>query len=219
MLARKSMQNGLRRWLLPLAALVWFCGAFFAINWVGESKFTDFDPQLRLSSEMMSLSMEGDLLDVLSNQPEIIMQSAVIQNAVIKSGVMQSSSNTDVSNGKILHITQGDCFCETLSESHQITLNQWATSQKIAYQSVNIANVPGLSRFVPSTPAVIVLNKSNELVYLGPYSSGMGCFQDSGIVDARIKPYFQNASTAFNATIQSEAKGCYCATQPLDWQA
>ncbi|AEP28640.1 DUF6436 domain-containing protein [Brumicola nitratireducens] len=194
------------RWLLPLAAVVWFCIAFWAINWVGESKFKDFDPELRLSSEMMSLSMEAELLSLLP--------ASVEQN-----GEENIDSDAENVNGTIYHITQGSCFCETLSESHKNTLNEWASSEQISYQNIDVSSMSTLRRFVPSTPAVIVLNKNRELVYLGPYSTGMGCFQSSGMVDDRIKPYFQNSADTLRATIQSEAKGCYCATTaPLGLQ-
>ena len=69
------------RWLLPLAAVVWFCIAFWAINWVGESKFKDFDPELRLSSEMMSLSMEAELLSLLP-APEFAFKAVDIFGAL-----------------------------------------------------------------------------------------------------------------------------------------
>jgi hypothetical protein len=189
-----------------LAAVIWFCIAFWAINWVGESKFTDFDPELRLSSEMMSLSMEAELVNLLP--------ASVEQN-----GLENVDSDSENANGTIFHVTQGSCFCETLSESHKNTLNEWASSKQISYQNIDVSSMPNLQRFVPSTPAVIVLNKNRELVYLGPYSTGMGCFQSSGMVDERIKPYFQNSAVTLRATIQSEAKGCYCATTaPLGLQ-
>lgn len=205
--SRKTDQ-GIRRWLFPLAAVIWFCIAFWAINWVGASKFTDFDPELRLSSQMMSLSMEAELVKVLS--------ASVGRNALENSdsGIISDSESV---NGTIFHVTQGSCFCETLSEGHRDKLNEWASSEQISYQNIDLSAMSDLRRFVPSTPAVIVLNKNRELVYLGPYSTGMGCFQSSGMVDERIKPYFQNSTTEFRATIQSEARGCYCATPaPLD---
>ena len=177
------------RWLLPLAAVVWFCIAFWAINWVGESKFKE--------AELLSL----------------------LPVSVGQYGLENIDSDAENVNGTIFHITQGSCFCETLSESHKNTLNEWASSEQISYQNIDVSSMSTLRRFVPSTPAVIVLNKNRELVYLGPYSTGMGCFQSSGMVDERIKPYFQNSAASLRATIQSEAKGCYCATKaPLGLQ-
>mgnify|MGYP001042036983 CR=1 FL=1 len=187
------------RWIFPLAAVIWFCIAFWAINWVGESKFKEFDPELRLSSQMMSLSMEAELVRLLPA-------------SVAQADLGNIASDSDRANGTIFHLTQGACFCETLSESHKNTLNEWASSKQIAYQTIDVSAMADLRRFVPSTPAVIVLNKKRELVYLGPYSTGMGCFQSSGMVDERIKPYFQNSAVELHATIQSEAKGCYCPT-------
>lgn len=144
---------------------------------------------------MMSLSMEDELVSVLASMP--------------------NGLNSSRGRAIVYHVSQGDCFCETLSESHKKTLNEWAFDKQISYQTLALNSIPALSRFVPSTPAVIVLNQQNELVYLGPYSTGMGCLQDSGLVDERIKSYFQNTNRPLTATIQSEAKGCYCATQPV----
>ncbi len=204
----RKTDHRISRWLFPLAAAIWFGIAFWAINWVGASKFTDFDPELRLSSQMMSLSMEAELVKLLSNSTE---QNA-IENG--EGGITDDGENV---NGTIFHVTQGSCFCERLSEGHRDKLNEWASSEQISYQNIDLSAMSDLRRFVPSTPAVIVLNKNRELVYLGPYSTGMGCFQSSGMVDERIKPYFQNSTTEFRATIQSEARGCYCATPaPLE---
>jgi len=155
---------------------------------------------------MMSLSMEAELVSLLPANVE-------------QDDVNNVDSDYENAKGTIFHVTQGSCFCETLSESHKKTLNEWASSEQISYQHIDALSMSSLRRFVPSTPAVIVLNKNRQLVYLGPYSTGMGCFQSSGMVDERIKPYFQNPAATLHATIQSEAQGCYCATAaPLGLQ-
>lgn len=184
-------------------ALLWFCAALLAVQWVNESKFKDFDPELRLSTEIMSLSMEKELESTLS----------AYFSSVSASSALASYSNSQM--GKIIHVFQGRCFCETLSQSHQQTLNTWAQDKRISFQSLDILALPELTRFVPSTPALIVLNQNNELLYLGPYSTGLGCFDDSGLVDIKIKPYFEDDNKYFKALIQSEARGCYCATETI----
>lgn len=211
------------RWLLPAIVVFWFCIALIAIDSVGKSKFKDFDPELRLSSELMSLSMETELTDILSTvvfgtpketkqQEALNSQSYSVSNASANA-MLSSHSNDD--NGTIIHVVQGNCYCEKLSIAHQQSLNEWASNEGIGHRNLNVSDLPELRRFVPSTPAVIVLNKVNELIYLGPYSVGMGCFEDEGLVDSKIKPYFSGTAATLPATIQSEAKGCYCATQPL----
>jgi hypothetical protein len=42
----------------------------------------------------------------------------------------------------------------------------------------------------------------------------MGCFDDTGLVDTKIKAHFERENSEFRALIQSEARGCYCATEP-----
>jgi hypothetical protein len=195
MLGRKRAILGCNRWLMPVVGLIWFILTVFSIIWVGDKKYNEFDPQLRLSSAMMSLSMEEDVVSLLPVKIH-----------------PRDNQFTDII-GTIFHVSQGNCFCESLSKAHKSALNEWALARRVTYQNIELSNYPTLREFVPSTPAVIVLNSKRELVYLGPYSTGMGCFQNSGMVDERIKPYFESdGAPELNATIQSEAKGCYCAT-------
>ena len=177
------------RWVYIALALVWFGAALFAVNWVGTNKFTDFDPKLQLSEAIMSLSFEDDFTELL---PLSDINSANI--------------------GQIYHVFQGDCFCERLSKGHRESLNIWAQQNEVGYQHLDIREYPNLQVFVPSTPAVIVTNQQGKLVYFGPYSSGFGCFENSGLVDEKIDAYFTQDNKAKNAYIQSEAEGCYCAT-------
>ncbi|MBF7073788.1 hypothetical protein ISG33_10300 [Glaciecola sp. MH2013] len=189
------------KYLLVLIALLWGAFALIAVKWVGSSKFVDFDPNLKLSSAIMSLSFETDIVQYLPQLP----------------------SN---SKGHVYHIVQGACFCETLSEGHKSALNTWADANGLTQQSLNINEFDELKTLIPSTPAVIVVTASKELVYLGPYSEGYGCFENVGLVDAKIQPVFDTQARLESSTtntaqdsynfpkrrsqIQSEARGCYC---------
>lgn len=185
----------LARWVYIVVAFIWFAAALFAVNWVGTNKFTEFDPKLQLSEAIMSLSFEDEFTELLP--------LSEINRANI---------------GQIYHVFQGDCFCERLSESHRNSLNLWAQSNDVGYQQLNIREHPNLQQFIPSTPAVIVTNQQGDLVYFGPYSSGFGCFENSGLVDEKIDAYFAQENPSEKAYIQSEAEGCYCeVSKPLRW--
>lgn len=65
----------------------------------------------------------------------------------------------------------------------------------------------GLHGYIPALPAVAMLNEQDELVYLGPYSTGMYCSQGNGI----IEPYIQGKRVKSNGPIiPYDAQGCYC---------
>lgn len=177
------------RWVYIVIALIWFAAAMFAVNWVGNNKFTEFDPNLQLSEAIMSLSFEDEFTQLLPSQ---------------------LTNNTKI--GQIYHVLQGDCFCERLSDSHRKSLNSWAEKNDVGYQKLDLSQYPILQSYVPSTPAVIVTNQQGNLVYFGPYSSGFGCFENSGLVDEKVDAYFSQGNSSEKAYIQSEAEGCYCAT-------
>lgn len=180
------------RWLVLLITLLWGVFALFAVKWVGQEKFVEFDPYLTLSSSIMSLEFEQT---VVNNLPDIPANSS----------------------GHIYHLVQSGCFCEKLSEGHKKQLNKWGSSLNISHQTLDLNDYPNLLSFIPSTPAVVVVNKNKALVYLGPYSVGFGCFEDTGLVDTKIQPHFDEASllsqSPLRSQIQSEALGCYCSSE------
>jgi hypothetical protein len=201
----------MRKWLTILLALLWGTFALVAIKWVGSDNFVEFDPELKLSAAIMSLSFESELVAALPNLDE-------------------------GSRGSIFHLVQGDCFCERLSDGHKANLSDWANKRSLTSKVLDLADYPSLLTYIPSTPAVLVVDENKNLVYLGPYSVGFGCFEDTGLVDLRIKPYFDKSvsaetetmhkySTSLKSTdsininklsqIQSEAVGCYCPTASI----
>lgn len=175
----------MRSYLLWGGLAVWLILASVAIYSFGGSNFKEFDPHLRLASQIMSLDFEKDLLQAME------------------------SSGLSTDEARIYHVRSGDCWCDALSKPHAQKIDQWATQYAVNAQVIDLAKHPSLAEYIPSTPAVIVVDQE-QLVYFGPYSEGMGCFAQTGFVDIRMKPYFENPRANFTASIQTEAIGCYC---------
>jgi hypothetical protein len=160
---------------------IWFIATSAAIILFGNKGLQEFDPKLRLASSLMDLAFETKLVNSLP----------------LSSGA------------QIFHIIDPKCPCSFINNIHRSSLNQWATQQKLKQTQINLDDFPKLSSFVPSTPAVAVIDHAKRLVYFGPYSEGAGCLQSEGLVDRVIKPVFEGGIVS-NAQIRSEAYGCYC---------
>jgi hypothetical protein len=115
----------------------------------------------------------------------------------------------------IFHVSQGECYCELLAKAHQDKLNKWSADNGFNHFSVDISQLPKLAEFIPSTPAIVALDEYGSILYLGPYSRGVGCFANNGQVDNLLIDYVNNQADKQNsqrAIIETEASGCYCAT-------
>ena len=209
--------------MTKLLVVAWFSIAtvlIFGFNTAGKSAF---DPVMRLSQAIMSTQFENQVSDTLQ--------------ASLNLAKMTSELETEEIAGYIVRVTQGDCFCEWLSNRHQVNLTDWASDNKFVTLSLDINDLPQLEEFVPSTPAIIALNHNQQLIYFGPYSRGAGCFASTGEVDAFLSNYVQqnahsqrevntnlnstltvnNLSTDLQQTdiklasvIDVDATGCYC---------
>lgn len=173
----------MKTWGLTFSFVVWLGATSVSIIMLGGQTSQEFDPSLRLSQALMNLSFEKQLKETVS-----------IENSAA-----------------IYHISDTGCACTFASNIHKNSLNKWADTMGIKQVEVSLADNAALADMVPSTPAIMVLGMQGQLIYFGPYSQGAGCFASEGVVDKVIKPYFdgQVLSTQ-QATIRSEAVGCYC---------
>ncbi|GBL03774.1 thioredoxin-like domain-containing protein [Glaciecola sp. KUL10] len=162
---------------------IWFIASSTAIIFFGNKGLQEFDPNLRLSMTLMDLDFEEKLVSVLPHS----------------------------STAKIYHIIDSSCPCAFVNNIHRSSLNKWAEQHQVDQTQLSLSDYPQLSAFVPSTPAVAVIDNESQLVYFGPYSEGAGCLQSEGLVDTVIKPVFEEGAPS-QATIMSEAYGCYCET-------
>lgn len=176
---------------LSFLLLTWFSMASVAIFGLASASKSHFDPKLKLSQGLMSLSFEQNLTKALSKISGPIGRPA------------------------IYHITQGNCYCEFLASAHQSKLKRWSLAEGFVNVAINLSQSPEIARFIPSTPAVIAISEDGSLLYLGPYSRGAGCFSNNGRVDNFLKGYVSRSSGSTNyqsTIIETDASGCYCET-------
>ncbi|RDV25504.1 thioredoxin [Alteromonas aestuariivivens] len=124
-------------------------------------------------------------------------------------GLAQQLNVMGIAPGSLVHITtQDQCYCSTLADDHLAELSQ--TLQSNGYQAVrlNLQASPQLQKLFSSVPALIVFGSDAQIRYVGPYSSGFGCFSGKNLLDtiARLarQPDF------YGAVVNSEANGCFC---------
>jgi hypothetical protein len=105
----------------------------------------------------------------------------------------------------IIHFTSQDCACTSYSTSHKSTINQKAVETGFTIKNIELSE--NNNNLIPSTPAVLVLDETGGLIYLGPYAEGIECSVNSSVVDIVIQNYLKG----FNANlIVNDTKGCYC---------
>ena len=175
------------KWLL----VGWFIigtVAVFAINQNGQ---LPFDPKLKLAQQIMSLDFEKHLLKVLP----------------------KAHKNAQLA---VYHITQGDCFCEWLVQTHQRNIEHWSAGRDIVNIDIRLQHYPQLANMIPATPAVVVVDEWGKLIYLGPYARGRGCFNGSGQIDVYLHRWERLSVTrkhSHQPLIDTDASGCYCVTK------
>ncbi len=151
---------------------VWFIACSALITWYSTSNKNEFDPKMQLSQAIMDMSFEQTFSQLLITvKPE------------------------QTGNARIIHFTQGDCYCEWLAEPHQNKLDEWALKHEFNAIYIDLKDFPQLQQYIPSTPAIAAIDDNNQLIYLGPYSRGSGCFSQSGEVDIQLNNYLMMKQT------------------------
>ncbi|WP_218395835.1 DUF6436 domain-containing protein [Alteromonas lipotrueae] len=166
--------------------LVWAISLLSAVLFYSQRQISEFDPNGTLLHQSTSTTFDASLISLLKDY--------------------------NVPAGSIVHVgTQENCYCDTLTDSHQTQLlNKLG---KIGYSglTLDIENVPELATVLPSVPALIVVDTLYNLRYLGPYATGYGCFTGKDLVD-EISGY-ASSSSHINAVVKTEADGCFCSSQ------
>lgn len=189
------MNCGIKKSLQWTFILLWFGIASGFVIAMSSSTSKTFDHDNRLAMQLMSLDFERDFVLALS-------------------GAKATDGN------RIVHLTSpNDCFCQTLAKSHIEKLNLLVENTATNVVTLDIEQHIALQKFIPSTPAIAVINDKEQLLYFGPYSQGSGCFSSSGKVDSIVSRKLlsmpqHDQSTKPESIINGEAKGCYC-HQPL----
>jgi len=116
-----------------------------------------------------------------------------------------------ITGANIVHIgTQSQCYCEWLTTAHQTQLINTLDSAQYRIAQVTIEALPALQQLLPSIPALIVIDDNNQLRYLGPYSTGYGCFTGKTLVQEIAAYTTQLPYTG--AVINTDAEGCFCSS-------
>jgi hypothetical protein len=164
--------------------LCWLGGILGLLAWFAQAQMHWFDPQQRLASAAADLQFDAALVR------QVQQQSPDLRMAVV-------------------HFRQQDCMCDGLAQAHSLAIDQQLRSKGFHSEEMLLNPTNPLNQFIPSTPAVAVFNEQAQLIYLGPYSVGLGCISGAGLVDKIVS----SASIPYiGALINSDAKGCYCNT-------
>lgn len=147
-----------------------------------------FDPHARLHDNMRQLSFDNKVKQLLEQK-----------------GI--TTSNT------VLHFSDDDCVCNFIAQPHIDSVKVLAEHSAKQNVDVFFADVAEMSDIVPSVPAVAVFDETGNLQYLGPYSTGMYCSPNQGIVEPFIRGKEGGVSSTAGATIIAEARGCYCSVE------
>ena len=165
---------------------IWAFGVSILIIAMSMNKVTYFDHSSLLYKESMSPEFESEL------KKELSVQSLV--------------GNEDFSSLTVLFESE-TCFCEQLSQSHINQIENKSKLEKINFKRLYIQSGQ-LRQYVPSTPAIIIFDKSGKLSYLGPISTGAFCSTKNSIFDNLIRKDFENILPG--GIINSEVQGCFC---------
>lgn len=109
------------------------------------------------------------------------------------------------SGTRVVHFVDPDCPCSKFSLPHIQKVEQTWGGKQIAFSQVEVGRA-GHEFFglVPATPAVAVWDRTGNLAYFGPYTSGAICGEGEDLLGR-----FFNNRLAGQWTNQ-EAVGCFC---------
>jgi len=113
-------------------------------------------------------------------------------------------NNVDLSD-TIIHFTSDHCACTQYSEAHKKEINEKAGLT--GFKIINVNLPVNLSTIIPSTPSIMIVSDTQDLLYLGPYSIGLACTESNGYVETVMNNYAKGYSSNL---ILNDASGCYC---------
>lgn len=160
--------------------VVWISVSLMGILYLSSEGKAEFDPKQRLLNAALSPTFDDELVRLIS-------------------------STNQLDGATVVHFQASACGCNLISQSHRQSVA--ALAAKNQYKNVELEPSDELQAFVPSTPAVAVIDNKGKLTYFGPYSSGLFCSENEGLVE----PFISEVNTKMpNAVVISDANGCYC---------
>jgi len=106
----------------------------------------------------------------------------------------------------IFHFFDDSCHCTKLTAEHRAAIDKVAKQDGFSVVYVDIEGEEGMSD-IPASPAILITDAQSELLYVGPYATGIDCSANNSLIDVVLNNYRQGFSAP---TIVSDAKGCYC---------
>lgn len=123
------------------------------------------------------------------------------------SAIAQAHLGKDIAHTVIHFSSAAHCLCEPIARRHIQSVKKVISTSGGTSVDVTLHNHSDWLDVIPATPAVAVFDSQGNLSYLGPYSTGTGCFTSNGIVENYI-----NKQSMIGSTVLSDAEGCYCRT-------
>lgn len=157
--------------------IIWLVFTFVSAGYFISKRLAPFDPQQ---------SLKG------------------VSNAQFLSQLV-SSYNLQGVTGKaaLIHFISEDCHCTQFSENHKADINKLAASLGFnILQIVVTADGP-----IPSTPSIAIISATQQLLYYGPYSTGLACSESNGYVEMVLQNYAKGYPAKLMVT---DSDGCYC---------
>nr|WP_281362588.1 DUF6436 domain-containing protein [Marinifaba aquimaris] len=99
-------------------------------------------------------------------------------------------------------------MCSRLTQTQRGKIDQLAQEQGTIVQTLSLSEQPWLRFWLPSTPAIVMFDETEKLVYLGPYSEGWLCNSANSLVESLLPRLSKTVGSI--AIVHSQAKGCYC---------
>lgn len=169
-----------------LVSCFWICLITASILFLSSKKVKHYDPNGLLALNASGQNFDKEFKTIFTDR------SFTFKNAVV-------------------HFFSDNCFCRTVAQSHINSVTALASEQGYEQFSFDVDDLSDINEYIPSIPSVAVFDTNENLVYLGPYSSGIFCTEGNGLVEPFIKKDLAIRSLP-GAIIMSEAKGCYCET-------
>lgn len=159
--------------------IIWLVFTMLAAIYFISGRLVDFDPEHKLSGKTSALVMQ-ELREI---------------------GQLKNVNLSDT----IIHFTSPNCSCSQYSEEHKRAINKQAEHE--GFNVINVNLPANLSTIIPSTPSIMIVSDTQDLIYLGPYSIGLACTESNGYVETVMNNYIKGYRSDL---ILSDAAGCYC---------
>ncbi len=167
---------------IKFIVFAWVVILFIALMYFTTERLVDFDP-------------DSKLLDS-STDPEYF--------ARLKSTLKSRYASV---KSRAFHISDENCFCQMIAGAHISDVSDIVVEETMENVSVALDEVPEIADYLPSVPAIILYNDREQLLYIGPYSTGYLCTTGNGLVEDLIPRMNEPVE---RSVVMSLARGCYC---------